>query len=410
MRKTLNIAVILFVLTALAFGLAGCDGSADQAKADEMMGTDVKLNGTWKSQTVTYTHDGKRYSGQIELRFNDDQMQIVAPYGTSKIHRYTRNGIALNITDPYVSEDNPYRTFPFALEFDSAGFAVDLGALTFMEGADNIKLKFAKVGDSVSLKEPEEGGENPNVPANPNVSQEPTSLDAFVIEGTTLKGLTDYGQRLGSIVLPDTITTIGEYAFEDCTNLTSITIPSSVTEIGKGAFQGCSGLINITIPGSVTIIGNWTFSDCTSLTSVSIPNGVTEIGYEAFFCCYSLTNITIPNTVTTIGEYAFECCNSLTSITIPAGITSIGRSTFEDCTGLISVTIPDSVTVIGQEAFYRCEKLTSITIPSSVTEIGYEAFWGCSNLTDIYVNQTESTLLDNADVPDDCRIHWNESV
>lgn len=78
-----------------------------------------------------------------------------------------------------------------------------------------------------------------------NADQEPTSLDAFVIEGTTLKGLTDYGQRLGSIVLPDTITTIGEYAFEDCTNLTSITIPSSVTEIGKGAFQGCSGLIDI---------------------------------------------------------------------------------------------------------------------------------------------------------------------
>ena len=118
MRKTLNIAVILFVLTALAFGLAGCDGNTDQAKADEMLGTDVKLNGTWKSQTVTYTHDGKRYSGQIELRFNDDQMQIVASYGASRLHRYTRNGIALNVTDPYISEDNPYRTFPFALEFD----------------------------------------------------------------------------------------------------------------------------------------------------------------------------------------------------------------------------------------------------------------------------------------------------
>lgn len=134
MRKALNIAALLFMLTALAFGLVGCDGNADQAKADEMLGTNVKLNGTWKSQTVTYTHDGKQYSGQIELRFNDDQMQIVAPYGTSKIHRYTRNGITLNITDTYVSEDNPYRTFPFALEFDSAGFAVDLGALTFMEG------------------------------------------------------------------------------------------------------------------------------------------------------------------------------------------------------------------------------------------------------------------------------------
>ena len=147
MRKALNIMVLLLMLTALAFGLVGCDGNADQAKADEMLGTDVKLNGTWKSQTVTYTHDGKRYSGQIELRFNDDQMQIVAPYGTSRLHRYTRNGITLNITDPYVSEDNPYRTFPFALEFDSVGFAVDLGALTFMEGADNIKLKFTKVGD-----------------------------------------------------------------------------------------------------------------------------------------------------------------------------------------------------------------------------------------------------------------------
>ena len=147
MRKALNIAALLFVLTALAFGLVGCDGNADQAKADEMLGTDVKLNGTWKSQTVTYTHDGKQYSGQVELKFNDDQLQIVAPHGTSKIHRYTRNGIALNITDPYISEDNPYRTFPFALEFDSAGFAVDLGALTFMEGADNIKLKFTKTSD-----------------------------------------------------------------------------------------------------------------------------------------------------------------------------------------------------------------------------------------------------------------------
>ena len=173
-----------------------------------------------------------------------------------------------------------------------------------------------------------------------DVPQEPTSLDVFVIEGTTLKELTDYGETLGSIVLPDTITTLGEYAFENCTNLISIKIPSSITEIGKGAFQGCSGLINITIPDNVTKIGNWTFADCTSLTSV---------------------------------------------------------------------TIPDSVTVIGREAFYRCESLTSITIPSSVTEIGYEAFWGCSNLTDIYVNQSESTLLDNADVPDECTIHWNST-
>ena len=150
MRKVLNITAMLLVLTVLAFGLIGCDGSKEQAKVDEMLGTNVTLYGTWKSQTVTYVHNGVQYSGQIELRFSDDQMQIVAPYGESILHRYTRNGIVLNITDAYII-DNPYNTLPFALEFDSTGFAVDLGALTFMDGADNIKLKFTKVSDDVSL-------------------------------------------------------------------------------------------------------------------------------------------------------------------------------------------------------------------------------------------------------------------
>ena len=150
MRMALNITVMLLMLTALAFSLVGCDGRAEQEKVDEMLGTNVKLNGTWESQTVTYVHNGVRYSGQIELRFSDDQMQIVAPYGISKLHRYTRNGIVLNITDAYII-GNPYNTLPFALEFDSTGFAVDLGALTFMDGADNIKLKFTKISDDASL-------------------------------------------------------------------------------------------------------------------------------------------------------------------------------------------------------------------------------------------------------------------
>ena len=150
MRKTLNITVMLFILTVLAFGLIGCDGRAEQEKVDEMLGTNVRLYGTWKSQTVTYVHNDMQYSGQIELRFSDDQLQIVAPYGESLLHRYTRNGIVLNITDAYII-GNPYNTLPFALEFDSSGFAVDLGSLTFMKGADNIKLKFTKISDDASL-------------------------------------------------------------------------------------------------------------------------------------------------------------------------------------------------------------------------------------------------------------------
>ena len=151
MKKALNITVMLLVLMALAFGLAGCDGNADQAKADELLGTNVKLNGTWKSDPISYRHDGKNYSGTVELRFNDTRLQIVAPHGTSKIHRYTRSGITLTITDAYISEDNTYRHLPFGLEFAGGGFSVDLGGLTFTEGMSNIKLKFTKVSDDASL-------------------------------------------------------------------------------------------------------------------------------------------------------------------------------------------------------------------------------------------------------------------
>ena len=145
MKKALNITVMLLVLMALAFGLAGCDGNADQAKADELLGTNVKLNGTWKSDPISYRHDGKDYSGTVELRFNDTQLQIVAPHGMSKIHRYTRSGITLTITDAYISEDNTYRHFPFGLEFAGGGFSVDLGGLTFTQSSKKASVPLGRM-------------------------------------------------------------------------------------------------------------------------------------------------------------------------------------------------------------------------------------------------------------------------
>ena len=118
-----------------------------------------------------------------------------------------------------------------------------------------------------------------------------------------------------------------------------------------------------TIDGkSVTSIGEFAFFDCTSLTSITIPNGVTSIGDYAFRDCSSLTSITIPDSVTSIGESAFGWCTSLTSITIPNGVTSIGDYTFWNCTSLTSITIPNSVTWIGGSAFYGCSSLIAIDI------------------------------------------------
>ena len=199
-----------------------------------------------------------------------------------------------------------------------------------------------------------------------------------------------------SITIPDGVTYIGEHAFASCTNLTSIIIPDSVTSIGWGAFYGCTSLVRITIPDSVTSIGDYVFFGCSSLTSITIPYGVTSIGARMFYECGSLTSITIPESVTSIGSEAFVECISLTSITISDSVTSIGDSAFSGCSSLISITIPKSVTSIGYSTFSECSSLTSITMPDSVTSIGSRAFYNCTNLTSITIPNNVTSIGDSA--------------
>ena len=229
------------------------------------------------------------------------------------------------------------------------------------------------------------------------------------IDGKKVTGIGDYAfencTNLTNITIPDSVTNIGEYAFQGCSNLTSITIPDSVTNIGQRAFLFCKSLKNITIPESVQDIGEYAFYGCKSLekinaaagnenyvsvngilfskdktkivcypankndTSYSIPSSVKVVGSGAFRDCSHLKSITIPNSVTTMEHHAFSNCTSLTSISIPDGIKTIEMGTFDYCKSLTRVRIPDSVTEIGHSAFYCCDNLKSITIPRSVTEI-----------------------------------------
>ena len=192
-----------------------------------------------------------------------------------------------------------------------------------------------------------------------------------------------YDQHIKRIIIDDGVTTIGEFAFRDCSNLTSVTIPNSVTEIRGHAFDGCSALTSVTIPNSVTTIGWSTFSGCSAITSVTIPNSVTEIRGSTFKDCSSLTSVTIPNSVTTIRMYAFSGCSALTSVTIPNSVKVIEYSAFRDCRSLTSITIPNSVTTIRMYAFSECTNLQKVNIGNSVKTIGTSAFKNCTSITQI---------------------------
>ena len=200
------------------------------------------------------------------------------------------------------------------------------------------------------------------------------------------------GTLVTDLIIPDGVTSIGNYAFSYCSSLTSVTIPNSVTSIGDYAFYNCSGLTSVTIPNGVTSIGNYAFYNCSSLTSIDIPNSVTSIGERAFSGCKSLTFATIGNRVTSIEEYTFYNCSSLTYVTIGNSVTSIRQYAFSGCSGLTSIMIPNSVISIGSYAFSSCSSLTSATIGNSVTSIGERAFSGCSSLTSATIGNSVTSI------------------
>jgi hypothetical protein len=285
-----------------------------------------------------------------------------------------------------------------------------------------------------------------------------TGTNDVVVIPSTIDGLpvTSIGTNafqnapINAVSIPNSVISIGDYAFASCyqlTNLTigngvssigelafaeaslsSVTIPDSVTNIGFGAFEDCAPLTAITvgaqnttyssldgvlfdkrqsdliefptglsgsyaIPDTVTNIETGAFSDCSGLTMVTIPTSLSTIK-DAFWNCIRLTNVIIPDSVTNIGYYAFSGCG-LTSLTLPSSVITIGDDAFRGCGRLTNVTISDSVTTIGDYAFSGCG-LTSVTLPSSVTTLGDSAFLDCSFLADATIGSNLISIQGSA--------------
>ncbi len=224
------------------------------------------------------------------------------------------------------------------------------------------------------------------------------------------------GQELTNLVIPDTITAINAYVFDNCKSITSVTIPNSVTAIGAAAFEGCENLTRVdissleawcTIQFGFSGISNplfyarHIFLNNQEINNLVIPNTITVINDYTFENCISITSVTIPNSVTIIGPFAFSDCSRLTSVSLGSSVDGIGDGAFFGCVGLSSISIPNSVTYIGFEAFDYCQGLTEVLIPSSVKSIGWCAFSYCS-LTSIIVEEGNSVY--------DSRDHCNAVI
>ena len=217
-----------------------------------------------------------------------------------------------------------------------------------------------------------------------------TSVKILGNQMTTIGEWAFYGcANLSIVKMGNSVRSIGEYAFSGCTSLTSITLPKNLESIGQYAFSGMMGgmmdsycpITSINIPQSVKTIGSGAFQGCRDLTVVSFDTDVdgnsslTSIGFGAFSNC-ALTSITIPNSVETIDNEAFSNNSNLTTVILGDGITEIKDKTFQNCQALTSVIIPEGVTSIGEYAFTSCA-LTSINLPPYLTTIGTGAFLYC---------------------------------
>lgn len=251
-------------------------------------------------------------------------------------------------------------------------------------------------------------------------------------------------EEITNLVIPETVTSIGDYAFANFQSITNATLNDNLTSIGNEAFNSCSNLAAITIPDNVESIGDLAFYGCTSLTRMTIPDKVSTIGIGAFAACSNMTRVTIGSGVNYIGTQAFFDCRNLSRVSIsdlsawckikfdvplgigdlpedylptnplyyahnlvlnnknlrelviPSDVTSINDYAFLNCSGLTSIVIPDNVTSIGEGSFSGCSGLKSVTIPNSVNEIGAKAFNQCTGLESLFIGSHVTAIGENA--------------
>ena len=223
---------------------------------------------------------------------------------------------------------------------------------------------------------------------------------------TIAEGATSIGQyafsecsAMETAALPDTLTDIRVYAFYNCKALTEIDLSKTqVTSLGAHAFEHCSSLKTAVLPRTLTEIGYYAFGYCSSLKTVALPDTLTQIGAGAFRGCEALAEIDLSKTqITSIGAIAFADCKSLKMVALPDTLTQIGGEAFRSCEALAEINLSKTqITSIGASAFAGCKSLKMAALPNMLTAIGGSAFSDCRALTEIDLSQTQVTAIGGA--------------
>ena len=203
--------------------------------------------------------------------------------------------------------------------------------------------------------------------------------------------------NLVSVTIPDTVKTLNNDVFRNCTKLQSVTLPDSITKIGSGAFYNCAALNKITIPSKVKVLYTGTFYNCMSLETLTLPNKISTMGNSVFENCISLKSIKMSKNIKKIGDKVFKDCTNLASISFGDNFRTMGISCFENCKSLKSFKLSDkcTLTVLPSKTFKNCENLTSVSLLKGLTSINESAFLGCGKITEIKLPSTVKNIGDS---------------
>lgn len=203
-------------------------------------------------------------------------------------------------------------------------------------------------------------------------------------------------EKITDVYIPYGTKKLNNYSFKDCKNLTTVVLPETITELGEEVFSGCESLNEVEIPRGVSVIPKGSFKGCNNLKKIIIPDTVVEIGDESFWGCAQLSEVIIPEGLNTISKSLFEGCENLVNVVLPSTLTRIERAAFKNCHKIENISLSNNISIIETEVFYGCYNLKKVNLPSNIKVISESLFCKCNNIESIEIPETVTTIEDYA--------------